>query len=149
MPVFSYTSPNLENAGAIVNIDIFPPFPVMKNLAEKGENVPTKKLVGLIDTGASCSGFDDPIAKELNLIVRDQQSVLTPSGKSTHFLYDVVFVLDNYFDRGIPAQAYGLNLSSQPYDILIGRDILKSCTLIYNGWNSSYDLHFHPERITS
>ena len=149
MPVFSYTSPNLENNGAIIGVDIFPPFAVIKDLRDKQENVPTKKLIGLIDTGASCSGFDAQIAKELNLIVRDQQAVLTPSGESTHYLYDVVLVLNEFFTRGIPIQSYGLDLSKQPYDILIGRDVLKSCTLIYNGWNNSYDLHLHPEHIST
>jgi hypothetical protein len=149
MPVFSYTSPNIEKNGAIISVDIFPPFAVIKDLQDKKENIPTKKLIGLIDTGASCSGFNAPIAQELNLIVRDQQPVLTPSGESTHFLYDVVVVLGDFFTRGIPIQAYGVDLSRQPFDFLIGRDILKYCTLIFNGWNNSYDLHLHPEDMTS
>jgi hypothetical protein len=35
----------------------------------------------------------------------------------------------------------GVDLENQPYDALIGRDILKSCTLIYNGVEDSYQLY--------
>lgn len=41
----------------------------------------------------------------------------------------------------ISIMAIGANLTKQPYDALIGRDILKLCTLIYNGWDNSYQLH--------
>jgi enamine deaminase RidA (YjgF/YER057c/UK114 family) len=35
----------------------------------------------------------------------------------------------------------GADLEAQPYNALIGRDILSNCTLIYNGWDNSYQLH--------
>jgi hypothetical protein len=40
-----------------------------------------------------------------------------------------------------PILALGANLEAQPYNALIGRDILSNCTLIYNGWDNSYQLH--------
>jgi predicted aspartyl protease len=148
MPVFSFTSSDLESNGAIIEVTIWPDFAIIKSLADKGEYVPRKKVVGLIDTGASCSAFDASIANELGLVVRDTQNVLTPSGESSQSLYDVVIVLADA-ERGISLQAFGANLGKQPYDILLGRDVLKSCTLVFNGWNDSYDLHFHQEKIKS
>ncbi len=146
MPVFSYTSPNLEQNGAIIDVNLYPSLPVIQDLQSKKLAVPTKRLIGLIDTGASCCAFDSPIAKELGLIVRDKQTVLTPSGESDHFLYDIVIFLGSSGDF-IPTQAFGTNFQKQPFDIIIGRDVLKACTLVFNGWNNSYDLHLHQEKI--
>lgn len=35
----------------------------------------------------------------------------------------------------------GADLENQHYDALLGRDILENCTLIYNGWDDSFQLH--------
>lgn len=146
MPVFSFTSPNLELYGAIIEVEIWPDFAVIKSFTDKKNKAPSKKIIGLIDTGASCSAFDIPIATELNLVVRDKQPVVTPSGESEQYLYDIVITFPKP-NIGIPLQAFGVDLSKQPYDILLGRDILNSCTFIFNGWNNSYDLHFHTDLI--
>jgi hypothetical protein len=142
MPVFSFTSPNLENGGAIITVRIFPPFAVIKELQDKQEKIPSKTLNGLIDTGASCTAFDAPIATELNLIARDKQTVITPNAESEHFLYDIVVAFGTD-GTGLSLQAFGTDLSKQSYDILLGRDVFRNCTLVYNGWNNSYDLHLH------
>ncbi|MBL7129218.1 MAG: retroviral-like aspartic protease [Ignavibacteria bacterium] len=146
MSVLSYKSPDLESGGATVEIKIFPPPSVIQLYNDKKEKVPTKKVIGLIDTGASKTAIDKNIASELNLIARDKQKVLTPSGDSEHYLYDIVIVLEN-IKYLIPLQVFGAVLDKQPYDVLLGRDILRYCTLIYNGWNNSYDLHLHGELI--
>jgi hypothetical protein len=145
MPVFSFTSPNLENNGATITVRIFPPFAVIKELQDKQEKIPSKTVNGLIDTGASCTAFDASIATELNLIARDKQTVITPNAESEHFLYDIVIGLGTD-GNGLSLQAFGTDLSKQPYDILLGRDLFKKCTLIYNGWNNSYDLHLHNNK---
>jgi hypothetical protein len=82
----------------------------------------------------------------MQLIIRDRQPVLTPSGQSEQNLYDIVITLANH-TFGISLQAFGADLSKRPYDILLGRDVLSSCTLIYNGWDNSYNLHFHQDKV--
>ena len=146
MSVLSYKSPDLESGGASIEVKIFPPLAVMQEYSAKKEKVPVKKVIGLIDTGASRTAIDKNIASELKLIARDQQKVLTPSGDSKHYLYDIIITLENTKVL-IPLQVFGAVLEKQPYDVLLGRDILRYCTLIYNGWNDSYDLHFHGEFI--
>jgi hypothetical protein len=78
----------------------------------------------------------------LSLIVRDIQTVLTPSGSSEHNLYDAIIGLPQIGNTAYDVQVFGTILTEQPFDALIGRDILKHCTLIYNGWDNSYSIHF-------
>lgn len=146
MPVFSFTSPNLEASGATLTVTLYPPIPIIRQLQNQKQVVPSKRLLGLIDTGASCTGFDAPIAEEMSFIVRDQQKVLTPSGGSEQYLYDVAVQL-NTSAIVIPIQAFGFTLKEQPYDIIIGRDILRACSLVYDGWDNSYALHLHQEKV--
>jgi hypothetical protein len=141
MPVFPNRVPNLQNIGPIIEVVIFPPQPVFNKLRQEGLVPPDRKLIALIDTGASRSCIDDPIANELGLIARDVVQVQTPSGSSRQYVYDLGFAMPGLQTTIIPITAIGANLTNQPYDALIGRDILKSCTLIYNGWDNSYQLH--------
>ena len=141
MPVFPNRVPNLQNVGPIIEVVIFPPQPVFNKLRQEGKTPPDKKLIALIDTGASRSCIDDLIANELGLIARDVVRVQTPSGSSQQYVYDLGFAMPGLQTSIIPITAIGANLTNHPYDALIGRDILKLCTLIYNGWDNSYQLH--------
>jgi predicted aspartyl protease len=141
MPVFPNRVPNLQNVGPIIEVVVFPPQPIFNKLRQEGKTPPSRKLIALIDTGASGSCIDDPIASELGLIARDVVSIQTPSGESQQSVYDLGFAMPGLQTSIIPIMAIGANLTNQPYDALIGRDILKLCTLIYNGWDNSYQLH--------
>jgi len=146
MSVFSYASPNLELFGAIIEVTIWPDFAIIKKLTDDAQKVPNKTIMGLIDTGASCTAIDKSIAEELHLVYRDRQPVLTPSGESEQYLYDIALTLPGQ-NIGISLQAFGSDLSKQHFGVLIGRDVLSSCTLVFNGWDNSYDLHFHQDKI--
>ena len=100
------------------------------------------RIIGLIDTGASCSSIDQSVATYLSLIVFDTETAYTPSGISEHNLYDVIIGLPQIGNKGYEIQVLEANLGGQPFHALIGRDILKHCTMIYNGWDNSYTLHF-------
>ncbi|HUW05517.1 MAG TPA: aspartyl protease family protein [Williamwhitmania sp.] len=141
MPVFPNRVPNLQQIGPIVEIVIFPSQPIFLKMMSEGKNPPSKKVIALIDTGASGSCINDPIAKELGLIARDVISVHTPSGTTQQPIYDLGFALPSLTNNVFPVQALGADLEKQPYAALIGRDILSICTLIYNGWDNSYQLH--------
>lgn len=141
MPVFPNKVPNLQAIGAIIEVIIVPPQPVFIQQKKEGKIPPQKKVIALIDTGASSSCIDESIAKDLGLVVRDVIDVHTPSGSSKQNLYDLGFALPNLTQTIIPVLAPGADLKAQPYRALIGRDILSFCTLIYNGWDNSYQLH--------
>lgn len=141
MPVFPNRVPNLHNIGPIIEIIIHPPLPVSNQIRLGGQYPPAKKVIALIDTGASHTCIDESIAIELGLIARDVITVNTPSGSTQQKVYDIVVSLPNLQNVSIPLLSPGSNLTAQPYRALIGRDILAHCTLIYNGWDNSYQLH--------
>ena len=142
MPHYIKKLTNLQNAGAVIDIFIFPPAQVINTHTQAKEHIPNKPCVGMIDTGASISAIDFSISKELNLISRDFIPVLTPSGTSNHYTYDVGLMLPKemgykmYF-----IEVTECDFSKQSFDVLIGRDVLQYCTLIFNGWDNSFQLH--------
>ncbi len=140
MPVFPNKVPDLISLGPVLEVVIFPPQPVFAQLKKENKPVPNKQVLALIDTGASGSCIDDSIAKILGLIARDIVEVGTPAGRVKQPVYDLGIgmpLANNIF----PVLACGANMIGQPYQALIGRDILHHCTLIYNGWDNSYQLH--------
>lgn len=142
MPALIKRISDLKTEGPTIEIIIYPAAPIINQFADAKQPIPQRKGIGLIDTGASCSSIDISIAKALGLISRDFVPVLTPSGTSNHFTYDASFMLPLQLDRKMFfIEVLGCDLSAQPYDALIGRDILQQCTLIFNGWDNSFQLH--------
>ena len=140
MPVFPNKVPNLQQIGPIIEVVIYPSVPIYNKLKAEGKQIPSKKVIALIDTGASGSCINDSIAGESNLIARDVTTVCTPSGTAQQKIYDLGFSMPSLHPTIFPILALGANLEAQPYNALIGRDILSNCTLIYNGWDNSYQL---------
>lgn len=140
MPVFPNRVPNLQMIGPVIEVMVHPPGPIAKKLSDEGKPIPRRKLLALIDTGASGSCINDDIAQDLGLVARDIVDVKTPSGSAQQPVYDLGFSLP-MANIVLQVQALGADLKEQPYQALIGRDILRFCTLIYNGWDNSYQLH--------
>lgn len=141
MPVFPNKVHDLQNIGPIIEVVVFPSEPIFNKMRSDGLIPMTKKLIALIDTGASGSCIDNETAKELGFIARDVSKIQTPAGESERPVYDIGFALPGLQTNILPVIAVGIDLAKQPYDALIGRDILKFCTLVYNGWDNSYQLH--------
>ena len=141
MPVFPNKVPDLVSIGPIIEVILYPSKPVFDQFKKEGKSVPSKKVIALIDTGASGSCFHHQIARELGLVAHDEVPVGTPAGITMQLIYDMCFSLPSLTNTILPIVALGANLEQQPYKAFIGRDILKDCTLIYNGWDNSYQLH--------
>lgn len=142
MPQLIKRISDLIVTGPVIDITLYPAADVVANLDLNKQLMPFKSCVGLIDTGASISAIDLPLVKELNLISRDYIPVLTPSGISQHFTYDVGVQLPKELGwKTFFIEVTGSDLEKQPFDVLIGRDVLQYCTLIFNGWDNSFQLH--------
>ena len=142
MPALIKRVSDLRLEGPTIDITIFPPAPVIQDYRNRNLQIPFKNGVGLIDSGASNSCIDISIATELGLVSRDFVSVLTPSGTSNHYTYDVLIMLPQQLElKSFFVEVTGADLTLQPYDVLIGRDVLAACTFIYNGWDNSFQLH--------
>jgi len=141
MPVFPNRVPDLKSIGPIIEVVVYPPLPLFQHFRKEGKTPPSRKVIALIDTGASVSCIDESVAVDLGLVARDVIPVLTPSGVSMQKQYDLGIGLPNLTQNIIPVLSPGADLTNQPYRALLGRDILSYCTLIYNGWEDSYQLH--------
>ena len=133
-------SSNILPEGAFFDIIVFPPVSVFNKHLQEKTQCPSTRLRALIDTGASLSCINDDVAKTLNLVARDKQMVGNAGGGSEQFLYDVGFHLPIPNTHILPLQVFGVNLKNQPYQALIGRDVLKFCNFIYSGASSFWTL---------
>lgn len=121
-------------------------------LTEAGEPIPTAVRVrALVDTGASCTCVDPSIIQQLDLTPTGSVPVHTPSsGDSppTKNQYDVSLGIPGATEDHLPLVLQTIPvveadlLASQGFAVLIGRDILKDCILVYNGQMGFFTLAF-------
>lgn len=117
-------------------------------LTKAGQPAPMlERMMGLVDTGASGTCVDPVVIKKLGLSPTGTVPIHTPStaGKAhTCYQYDVSFGLyhakGSMFHATVPV--IETELSTQGFHVLIGRDVLASCLLIYDGAASSFTLAF-------
>lgn len=133
---------NLRFSGPVLEDIIVPPQRIADQLKKEGKPVPSIKALALIDTGASSTCISQNIADALTLIPFDSQKVHTAGGATEQLLYDVGVVLPISQPNILSVQAPCADLKDQPYQVLLGRDVLSRCTLFYNGMDNSFALHF-------
>jgi len=141
MPFLTSRNSNLRTTGPIIEVAIVPPQPVAELLKKENKPIPSMKAIALIDTGASSTCISQIIVDNLKLIPFDAQMVLTAGGESEQLLYDIGIVLPITQPNVLSVQSPCADLSKQPFQVLIGRDILSRCTLFYNGLDNSFTLH--------
>jgi len=108
------------------------------------------QIMGLVDTGASCTCIDPTVLNQLNLSPTGSTSVNSPTTGATPAIadqYDVSFVIPSTLNhpplvhQTIPVVKADL-LAAQGFHALIGRDILRGCLLTYDGQNGLFSLAF-------
>ena len=141
-PVSVHPSMALQQAGPLVQVVLSPLEDQTKLLLESGQNAPSPVAgYALIDTGASATCIDQKAAAKAGLAVVDSG----PMHSATHANEIVPIYAGRFTIQGVPwsidtKKAFGANLASQNLIILIGRDLLSKCILIYNGVDSSFSL---------
>lgn len=141
MPYLSSRLPDLRRQGPVIEVFIVPPAPIVNALISKGIQYPAFKAIALIDTGATSTCITPQIVETLNLRPFDTIEVGTPNGKTIQLGYDIGVILPIAKNMPISVQSPCANLDGQPYQVLIGRDILSICTMFYNGHDGSFTLH--------
>lgn len=86
----------------------------------------------LIDTRASVTCIDDAIAQQLGLPVIDVVPMISASHVTQQNVYPIQFIVGGQLIFNVE-RALGANLAAQGLILLIGRDVLQTCTLHYNG----------------
>jgi len=125
----------LQQQGPCVQVSINIAKSIATQLLQQGKQLP-KPVSGtaLIDTGASATCIDESAAQKLNLPVVDVVTVASASHASTEQnVYPIQIEV-----VGLPIsieapRAIGAALAPQKLLALIGRDVLRHCTLFYNG----------------
>jgi predicted aspartyl protease len=106
----------------------------------------------LVDTGASFTSIEPQVlVTALGLTPTGTIDIVTPStGKDVHTTdtYDVDFLIGGQSPADAPLRMPNLRVAAcelflrQGIHALIGRDVLKTCILIYNGTTNTFSLSF-------
>lgn len=115
---------------------------IAQQLVQQGQKVPQPASgVGLIDTGASATCIDDALAQSLGLPVIDVVGMTSASHAGTQAnVYPITMEIVGSPIRVNVPRAIGANLAPQGLIALIGRDYLRHCTLVYNGFTGQITL---------
>ncbi len=123
-----------------------------RRIALQAEAMPVPNAVrieAMIDTGASCTCIDPAILDQLGLTATGSTTVNTPTtGDSPHVVetYDVGLTIYAATEQSpLIHQTMPViksQLKPQGIDGLIGRDVLRSCFLTYDGQNGLFTLAY-------
>jgi predicted aspartyl protease len=129
----------LQMRGPILQVTVTLEQNAGKVLLSQGKSVPTKSGLALIDTGASNTCIDEQAAQELGLPVIDVGSMQSASHeKYPCNVYPVQIITPVVTLNSL--RTMGASLAAQGLLVLIGRDVLQSCNLFYNGLAGQFTL---------
>ena len=141
---------NLTPLGPLLDIQVGVSQSRAEALKRESKPVPSGlKIRALIDTGASCSCVDEQVINDLGLTPTGSVPIFTPSTGTTPCnkdQYDISILISFPFasiSRGFPiCPVVSANLAPQGYQALIGRDLLSTSLLVYNGQEGIFTLAF-------
>jgi len=141
---------NIAAGGPLLIVHVGISAPRLQALMAAGQPAPPGTTgTFLVDTGASCTAIDPALLSTLGLQPTGRVSISTPSTVGTPHQcdqFDVsIFIPGSmatvgHFIPAIPIVA--THLRSQGIDGLIGRDVLKDCTLIYHGTGGFFSIGY-------
>lgn len=108
---------------------------------------PTVLIQGLVDTGASASTIDPTVVEALGLTPTGQAMMITPTTGAVPqpcatFDISLTLVHPNLQLRLGALPVCESVLAHQGFEMLIGRDVLKQCLLVYDGQDDTFTLAF-------
>lgn len=138
---FSQVVEELRKRGAIMPVQIGIPSSLAAQMTAQGQTPPPpEEIMALVDTGASITAINVTVAQRLGLPVTGSIQIGGATGVADQPLYAALFRLPDPFVEWDPMTLAGANLSGTPFDILIGRNVLCSMTLSYDGKSGRFSL---------
>jgi len=124
----------LAARGPCVQVQIGTARPIAQQLLQQGKTLPPPVSgLALIDTGASATCIDEDAARSLALPVTNVVQVSSASHASSPQNVHPTQIEMIGLPLAIDANAIAAPLAAQGLIALIGRDVLRHCTLFYNG----------------
>jgi hypothetical protein len=124
----------LTTNGLIIDVTIDLNKVFKQVLTELGRPIPPPMITkGLIDTGCSITSIDQSIAESLNLPSQGKVKVYTAAGPSTSYAYEVGIFFGPLLEGRPSWRVHSARLSNPQFKVLIGRDIMESWAITYNG----------------
>lgn len=143
MPEFASVSPNLEATGPTIEVEVRVSSYVAKALFAQRRPVPPPVVVNaIIDTGATWCVFTPDIFAQLQIEPFDVATISTASSpRHEQNLYNIDLMFGRHRVHNV--SACEAPLSGAPVQGLIGRNVLKYGTLLYDGRINSYVLSLY------
>ena len=145
MPRYSSTLPDLTASGPTLQVSIGPSREFIAAVSALGQAVaPPCTLEALIDTGAQTTVINPDAVRRLAIRPVGAVQVNTPSTVTpllcnrfhVNVYFAGAFVVENVFVIEAPM------LGGLPYQCLIGRDILRRASFLYDGSANTFSLTF-------
>jgi predicted aspartyl protease len=142
----------VDSAGPLVKVAVY--VSEARRAAMVAENLAVPEgriLTALVDTGASITSIEPAVLQFLGLTPTGTIDLVTPStgdGVHTASTYDVELCIRGAAATDPPLILNNLRVAAaelftrQGFHVLIGRDVLSQCVLIYNGSLAQFTLSF-------
>jgi len=129
----------LRQDGALVNVQISVPEAYAKQLRDAGQPVPPPQVVkAMIDSGASISTVSDSVAAAAGLQQVGSVPIGGVGGTSTRPIFSASFGVPDYQVTVDPIEIAGVSLPVGGFEVLLGRDILRSLEFDYVGVRGAF-----------
>lgn len=129
----------LRQDGARVNVQIAVPASYAKQLTDAGQPVPPPQVVkAMIDSGASISTVSDSVAAAAGLQQVGSVPIGGVGGTSTRPIYSASFGVPDYNVTLDPIEIAGVSLPVGGFEVLLGRDVLRSLEFDYTGPHGAF-----------
>ena len=136
----------IRNIGAVLPVQIGVSEERRKLIRAEGRLEPDPVVVTmLVDTGASCSWIRLPYMKQLGLQPRSWFDVERVEGTEHRPAYEVSLILGGIatqYTKRFEILVGGAEFKHTPHDGLLGRDILRSLQLTWNGPSEHVRMHY-------
>lgn len=134
-------TPSLYDKGALVEAEIYQDnrsFLKHKNHDQPGT---VYKVKMLLDTGSNISALDRDLIDRLQLPHYSGKAFVDGAGGLTSLnCYRCVLYLDIFQQKALPLDILEGRFENSPYDGVIGRDVLRFCSMHYDGPSNCFRL---------
>jgi hypothetical protein len=142
MPGYSWTEPDLQRRGPVLDVGVTISAADEAALQAAGRPVPAPVTVqALVDTGAGISGLGAATARLLGLVPTDTRLIATPSAAAVWMnVYTIRFLLPGGAEEEV--KAAGAELAGHGTGAILGRDVLAHAMFVYVGYAGQCTISF-------